>query len=255
MEFKDRLKGKRLQKGISQQKLADAIFVSRSAVAKWENGLGIPNEDSYVALLAYFELRAEEFPLNERTEKVSVFKNKKIRKLTACVITLSTVLLLILSSLIVLSLQDGFGFTSSVAVGENWDDAVCIRTPEYDVYLKMSGKEGEVFYWIEDAFLVKKQLIGYRTVDIHEYERSLYVGEQQVGKIYMFQGKNKYYYILPGAMTRVKRVDDQKIQLTFTAFPVISVGGEKYIGQYQGFFTLPFEMTEFVAGECQYTIR
>ena len=36
MEFKDQLKNYRTARGISQQALADAIFVSRSAVAKWE---------------------------------------------------------------------------------------------------------------------------------------------------------------------------------------------------------------------------
>lgn len=38
MEFKDKLKKLRTEKGISQQALADAIHISRSAVAKWENG-------------------------------------------------------------------------------------------------------------------------------------------------------------------------------------------------------------------------
>ena len=37
--FKDKLKELRKQKGLSQQELADKLFVSRSAVAKWENSL------------------------------------------------------------------------------------------------------------------------------------------------------------------------------------------------------------------------
>ena len=35
MQFNERLKELRLKKGISQAELAKAIFVSRSAVAKW----------------------------------------------------------------------------------------------------------------------------------------------------------------------------------------------------------------------------
>ena len=50
MEFKDRLKKLRKEKAISQQELANAIYVSRSAVAKWENGLGLPNPESMVTL-------------------------------------------------------------------------------------------------------------------------------------------------------------------------------------------------------------
>ena len=34
-------------------------------MAKWENGLGLPNRASYEALLAYFEITEDAFPLNE----------------------------------------------------------------------------------------------------------------------------------------------------------------------------------------------
>ena len=70
MEFKDYLKHYRTERGVSQQTLADAIFVSRSAVAKWENGLGIPSEESYRALLEYFSISAEEFPLHSTSVEI-----------------------------------------------------------------------------------------------------------------------------------------------------------------------------------------
>ena len=44
MAFKDRLKEFRQFKKITQSELAKMIFVSRSAVAKWENGLGLPSD-------------------------------------------------------------------------------------------------------------------------------------------------------------------------------------------------------------------
>lgn len=56
MEFKDRLKELRKQRDITQETLGRAIHVSRSAIAKWEAGLGIPSEDSIEALCAYFEV-------------------------------------------------------------------------------------------------------------------------------------------------------------------------------------------------------
>ena len=80
MEFKDRLKKLRIEKHVSQQELANSIYVSRSAIAKWENGLGLPNETSYKALLTFFNVSREEFPLNEETENISIAKNKKIPK-------------------------------------------------------------------------------------------------------------------------------------------------------------------------------
>jgi len=54
MAFMQQLKGLRLEHGLSQQALADAIFVSRSAIAKWENGLGLPSNVCYTALLSFF---------------------------------------------------------------------------------------------------------------------------------------------------------------------------------------------------------
>ena len=61
MEFKDELRKLRQEKGISQQALADSIFVSRSALAKWENGLGLPSEDAKNALIGYFGLDCDFF--------------------------------------------------------------------------------------------------------------------------------------------------------------------------------------------------
>lgn len=80
MEFKEKLKMLRREKGLSQQQLADRIFVSRSAVAKWENGLGYPSEDSYDALTAYFGVDKSYFH-TEEPETVIVTKNRRIRLL------------------------------------------------------------------------------------------------------------------------------------------------------------------------------
>ena len=80
MEFKDKLRKLRSEKNVSQQTLADAIFISRSAVAKWENGLGLPNGDSMTALCNYFGVAADYFS-TEQAENIIIDKNKKIRRL------------------------------------------------------------------------------------------------------------------------------------------------------------------------------
>ena len=41
-ELKDKIKRLRKEKGLTQEEFAKTLFVSRSAVAKWENGLGLP---------------------------------------------------------------------------------------------------------------------------------------------------------------------------------------------------------------------
>lgn len=78
MEFSERLKELRLQKGISQAVLAEAIHISRSAVAKWENGLGLPNEDSLVLLAEYFGVPAAELLSDQSGQRTLVEKNQTI---------------------------------------------------------------------------------------------------------------------------------------------------------------------------------
>ena len=41
MDFKDKLKRLRNENGLSQEALAEAVHISRSAIAKYENGNGI----------------------------------------------------------------------------------------------------------------------------------------------------------------------------------------------------------------------
>ena len=81
MELGKKLKKLRVERGLSQQKLADMIFVSRSAVAKWESGLGLPSKESREALAKVFQVPEEFFTMDE-PEVVVVEKNRKIKRLS-----------------------------------------------------------------------------------------------------------------------------------------------------------------------------
>ena len=71
MEFCDKLKDLRAKKGVSQAKLAADIHISRSAVAKWENGLGLPNDESLKLLSEYFGISIEELlPDNQQWKAI-----------------------------------------------------------------------------------------------------------------------------------------------------------------------------------------
>lgn len=87
MEFSEKLRCLRKQAGISQQTLADRIFVSRSAVAKWENGLGLPSEESLLALAEYFGILEDDLK-TDRPEMAVIQKNRTIRKLSGSVLAL-----------------------------------------------------------------------------------------------------------------------------------------------------------------------
>ncbi len=78
MEFSEKLKELRGKKCISQAKLAADIHISRSAVAKWENGLGLPNDESLKMLADYFGVTIDELIPNKSSEEILVSKNKTI---------------------------------------------------------------------------------------------------------------------------------------------------------------------------------
>ena len=78
MELNEKLQKLRRQRGITQQELAQALFVSRTAVSKWESGRGIPNIDSLKAIAKYFSVTVDELLSGE--EIISIAKDEYARK-------------------------------------------------------------------------------------------------------------------------------------------------------------------------------
>ena len=60
MEFNEKLQQLRKNKGLTQEELAQEIFVSRTAVSKWESGRGYPNIDSLKELAKFFSVTIDE---------------------------------------------------------------------------------------------------------------------------------------------------------------------------------------------------
>ena len=60
MEFNEKLQELRKSRGLTQEELAEALFVSRTAVSKWESGRGYPNIDSLKELADFFSVSIDE---------------------------------------------------------------------------------------------------------------------------------------------------------------------------------------------------
>ncbi len=60
MEFNEKLQQLRKNKGLTQEELAQEIYVSRTAVSKWESGRGYPNIDSLKGLAKFFSVTVDE---------------------------------------------------------------------------------------------------------------------------------------------------------------------------------------------------
>ena len=60
MEFNEKLQELRKQKGLTQEELAQLLYVSRTAISKWESGRGYPNIDSLKAIAKFFSITIDE---------------------------------------------------------------------------------------------------------------------------------------------------------------------------------------------------
>ena len=60
MEFNEKLQELRKQKGLTQEELAESLFVSRTTISKWESGRGYPNIDSLKAIAKFFSVTIDE---------------------------------------------------------------------------------------------------------------------------------------------------------------------------------------------------
>ena len=60
MEFNEKIQELRKQKGLTQEELAARLFVSRTAISKWESGRGYPNIDSLKAIAKFFDVTIDE---------------------------------------------------------------------------------------------------------------------------------------------------------------------------------------------------
>ncbi|MFR8046919.1 MAG: helix-turn-helix transcriptional regulator [Eggerthella lenta] len=60
MDFGEKLKALRTERGLTQEQLAAKLYVSRTAVSKWETGGGSPNLDSLQVVARLFDVSVDD---------------------------------------------------------------------------------------------------------------------------------------------------------------------------------------------------
>ena len=76
MEIGEKIKELRKQKGWTQEELAEKLFVSRTAVSKWESGKGTPNIDSLKDISAIFAVSIDELLSGEELISIAKMDNQ-----------------------------------------------------------------------------------------------------------------------------------------------------------------------------------
>ena len=75
MEFNEKLQELRKSRSMTQDELAKALFVSRAAISKWEQGRGYPNLDSLKEISRFFSVSIDDLICSE--EIISAAEDEK----------------------------------------------------------------------------------------------------------------------------------------------------------------------------------
>jgi transcriptional regulator with XRE-family HTH domain len=134
MDISRKLKNLRIKSGLSQEKVAEQLYVSRQAVSKWENGEALPEMDNLVALAKFYNvsvdylLASEEEARNlkpldaelvdykeEHTESSKIGKWQKWYTAARCTLAASTLVTIINYILYLCNVFRGVPFLSYIA--------------------------------------------------------------------------------------------------------------------------------------------
>ena len=113
MEFSEKLQELRKSRSMTQEELAEALFVSRTAVSKWESGRGYPNIDSLKEISRFFSVTIDDLICSD--EMITVAETEK-REFADKYVSLICNVLDILLAILLFIPAFGNGSESSVTV-------------------------------------------------------------------------------------------------------------------------------------------
>ena len=76
MEFYEKLLELRKSRGLTQEELAEALYVSRTAISKWESGRGYPSIDSLKEISRYFSVSIDDLLSGDQLILIAEKENK-----------------------------------------------------------------------------------------------------------------------------------------------------------------------------------
>lgn len=94
MELNKQLKKYRIQQKLSQENLAEKIFVSRQTISNWENGKSYPDIQNLLLLSEIFDVSLDELVKGDVEHMKKKISNTKLKKLSNTFFVLLVILLI-----------------------------------------------------------------------------------------------------------------------------------------------------------------
>lgn len=76
MEFHEKLQELRKNRGMTQEELAEVLYVSRTAVSKWESGRGYPSIDSLKSIASFFSVTIDDLLSGDKLISIAEKENQ-----------------------------------------------------------------------------------------------------------------------------------------------------------------------------------
>lgn len=195
--FSDKLKKLRLSKNLTQDQLAKLIYVSRSAVAKWEQNRGFPNIDALQRISKIFEVSIDDLLSDKELKILEVINNKKkISLQRKIIISLSILTAIILIAFISLTVIYHPRTISKYVKSNSNNNFVEIEIINYDEDIIVVEKsEADSFLneilaiKVIPSYLFVQKVVSSYTVNLY-YDDTVY----QLNNYYIYDGKTRTYF-------------------------------------------------------------
>ena len=159
MEFHEKLQELRKSRNLTQEELAEALYVSRTAVSKWESGRGYPSIDSLKEISAYFSISIDELLSGEKLILIAEKENRtNIRKMGDLLFGMADLfsLLMILLPLYPKTID---GFVYSVNLWMYTETAVYNRVIYWILFLALAGCGAWKLFQVQRNLETEKKIL------------------------------------------------------------------------------------------------
>lgn len=119
MNFSEKLKKLRHDKNITQSELADAIYVSRSMIAKYESGLVYPTKEIAEKLAVYFNVKLSYLVDTDENVQISLDTLKSIKLIHKIISIVGIITCFSFMIISLIPLLKGFNYVYPIPTGMN----------------------------------------------------------------------------------------------------------------------------------------